>query len=283
MSSKHRDEYLITPAGQRLFCQCWEPAPASPRAVVVVTHGYGEHSVRYRDFALALNRAGFAAQFYDLRGHGRSEGPRGHVDDFDNYLKDLRFFLEHCQREYQGLPVLLFGHSLGGLIVLAYCQGEALAGLRAVAVTSPFFAVALPVPAWKIKLGDIVRRIYPRFAMPTGYGGEVLSHDPQVVAAFDNDPLVVGTVTAGWFHAVRQAQQRYGALAERITLPTLIIHAGDDRLVSMEVSERFAAGLGGEHEFHRAEGAFHEVLNEPDHKERATEQIIAWFEKSLAK
>ena len=280
MSSEHRDGYWHSQDGTKLFWQEWLPFKREQRACVILSHGRGEHSGRYRDFALGLNAAGMCVCCYDCRGHGRSEGePRGHVDNFEQYLEDLRGFVARCRQEYSELPLLLFGHSQGALISLIYVQQEQPRDVCALAVTSPFFDVSMPVPAWKSLLAEILGKLAPRVSMSAGYSGEVLSHDPQIRSAYDSDPLNCHTVSAGWYRAVIEAQRRCLQQPERLVTPTLIIAAGADGLVSTPAIQRFAASLDSPHELHVAAGAFHEVLNEPEHKEDVRARIIAWYER----
>jgi alpha-beta hydrolase superfamily lysophospholipase len=281
MTNEHHEEYYITPGGQRLYCQSWMPA-GQARGMVVLSHGFGEFSSRYQHFAQALNAAGFAAHLYDLRGHGHSEGRRGHIVRFSDYLKDLTAVIERQKQSHPELPLLLYGHSMGGLIVAAYAEESMVGDIKAIALTSPFLGLALKLPGWKLFTARNVNRIWPTFSMPTGFGGEVVSHDPEVVKYYDSDPLFLHKVTVGWFIEVDKAQQYVVAHAHKIQKPLLIIQAGDDKLADPKVSETFSTGVSSaSKEFKLLAGCYHEVINEPEYKLQAMAQIVNFYGQHL--
>lgn len=253
--------------GPRLAYQLSAPESGTPRGAVLVTHGFGEHSGRYGEVVAALLERGLAVATYDLRGHGNSGGPRGHIESFDDYLRDADDLLEQLAGDdgwrAAGRPVL-FGHSLGGLI----STHVALAGqerFRALAMTSPFLALALQVPAIKKLLGRGMSRMFPRFAQPSGLSGAQLTHDREIAERYDADPLGVKKVTARWFTETERAQERAFAAAPELRLPLFCLAAGDDIVASTPATERFFKLAGSQDkELRVLEGLFHEVLNEVD-------------------
>jgi lysophospholipase len=174
----------------------------------------------------------------------------------------------------------LFGHSLGGLITLSYLQNEANKNIHAAAVTSPFLGLSYPIPAWKTTLAKKIKRFAPKMALPTGFDGSILTHDEQIVQAYNSDPQIVSKATAGWFINVQKAQEKCILASGRIKLPVCIIQAGDDKLASPETTSSFADSVNSDKiDFTIYDGCYHEVLNEPDYKEQAFSKIKKWYEK----
>lgn len=261
----------------------WIDGPSGPPAGrVLLIHGYADHSARF-DHVVEIWRAlGLTVARLDLRGHGRSEGPRGHVDRFSDYVGDvtaLLALLESSPEWKGGGPPVLFGHSMGGLIAShsALALGGRVSGL---AMTSPFFAVAKPVPAVQVVLGKLVARLAPRLRQPSGLAGSDVSHDPKVVASYDSDPLGFHHVTVGWFTEISRAQADIMDRAGALTTRCFCIAAGDDRLVSVAATQRFFERLGSkDKELDVRPGLFHEVLNEPDYRDHAGrlgERMLGW-------
>src|SRR5581483_3125752 len=180
--------------GTSLHHSIWQAD--APRAVVALLHGYAEHIARYEHVARALNAAGITVHGCDLRGHGRSAGPRGHIDRFDDYLDDARALVTAARSEK--LPLFVLGHSNGGLIATHHVlrQPEGIAGL---VLSSPFFGLKLAVPAVKVMAARVASRVYPRLALPSGLHGADVSRDPTVQADYDRDPLNNKAATARWF------------------------------------------------------------------------------------
>ncbi len=272
--------------GPRLAYQLAVPERGAPRGAVLLTHGFGEHSARYGEVITALTERELIVASYDLRGHGRSEGPRGHIESFDDYLRDADDLLAHLAGDEgwkaAGKPVL-FGHSLGGLI----STHVALAGqerFRGLAMTSPFFGLALQVPAIKKLLGRGMSRLFPRFAQPSGLSGAQLTHDREIAERYDADPLGVKNVTARWFTETEQAQERALTAAPQLELPLFCLAAGEDIVASTPTTERFFQLAGSrEKELRVLDGLFHEVLNEVDrapHIAVVGDRILAWVSGS---
>lgn len=256
---------------------------AAPRGAVLVTHGYGEHSGRYGEVTAGFVEQRLVVATWDLRGHGRSGGPRGHVQVFDEYLDDADALLAELARDkaWQGAGrPALFGHSLGGLIStnIALRGQERFSGL---ALTSPFFGLALEVPAVKKLLGRGMSRWFPRFSQPAGLGGSQLTHDATIASAYDADPLGVKHVTARWFTEATRAQEIAYARAPELRLPTFCMAAGDDLVASTEATRCFFDRVGSaDKELEVLDGLYHEVLNEVGRApliSRLAERIASWF------
>lgn len=247
--------------GLRLHYRTWEIPRA--RAALVVVPGFSDYGERYRGFAERMAEHGFSTFALDVRGHGTSEGRRGHVSRFSCFLQDLDRF----RREVRGLvdpgcPVFLFGHSMGGLIVLRYLQ-EFDASLHGAIVSSPWLAT-LDVAPWKRSLGRVLARILPALPLPANVDPDHLSHDAAVVQSYRDDPMVHGTITPRLFVEIEAAAARIADERDRVRVPLLMLVAGDDRLVDPEPAIRFAESAGDAVTLKHYSGYFHEVWNEAD-------------------
>lgn len=253
-----------------------------PRGGVLLVHGYAEHAARYDHVVGAWCDQGLAVARLDLRGHGRSGGVRGHVAAFDEYVSDVERWISHLNGvngwTSERAPVL-FGHSMGGLVAthVALRRSGQLSGL---ALTSPFFGLAKPVSGIQLWLARVASRLAPGLRQPSGLKGSDISHDPEIVARYDSDPLGFHHVTARWFTETSRAQTEALQHANRITLPLFCIAAGDDRVVSVDATRRwFDRASSRDKELAVLPGHFHEVLNEPDwreHARRLGERMLGW-------
>jgi alpha-beta hydrolase superfamily lysophospholipase len=256
--------------------------PGVARVAVLLTHGYGEHSERYAEVVQQWTQRGLLVATYDLRGHGRSEGPRGHIEEFRDYVRDAQDLLQELERRPEwkrlGRPIL-FGHSLGGLIAV-HVALAAQRRYRAVALSSPFLGLALAVPRVKKWLGRAASRWLPRLSQPAGLQGSDMTHDAEIAARYDADPLSLKHVTARWFTEVEQAQGDALALAPAFSLPLLVQAAGNDRVVSVEATRRFVeAARSTDKRLRVLDGQFHEILNELGRTRTIgdfAEQMLAW-------
>jgi alpha-beta hydrolase superfamily lysophospholipase len=267
---------LTTADGLRLHLTDWKPE-ATTRAVVCLVHGIGEHVGRYRHVADALNRAGFSLVGMDLRGHGKSEGPRGYIPSFDVLLDDIALQIDFAGRAYAGHPVFLYGHSLGGSLVLYYAirRRPSLAGVVA---TGPQLRLAFQPPAWKTALGRLLLNVYPGFSMPSGLEVAALSHDPQVVRAYVEDPLVHDRVSPRLGIGLIDNGLWLLEHAGEFTLPLLIMHGGDDRITSPEATREFAGKVPGDCTLKIWDGLYHEIHNESQ-KGQVLGFMIDWLGK----
>lgn len=274
MGTVHRELSLYSNDGLQLYAQRWEPE-AGARAEVLIVHGYFDHSNRFRDVARTLADAGIAVTAADLRGHGRSEGPRGFVRHFEDYLDDVQAALQSVPR---GPPRFLLGHSMGGLVTLDFvARRPAARELAGLLVTSPYLGLAIPVPAWKKKLGDVAAEVWPRLGVPSGLDAADLSHDTAVVDAYRRDPLVFQKATAGWFKEITLAQARVMATT-RLELPLLYYYSDSDRIVSPPAAKAFGEAVATPDKTVRLRaGSFHEILNEPAHRGEVLDEMKAWM------
>ena len=249
--------------GLSLYYRGWEAE--SPEAALLVVHGLAEHGGRYADFGRAMALRGVSTYALDLRGHGLSDGRRGHVERFDLYLQDVDRFRRQVQGCISdGLPTFVLGHSMGGLITARYIE-EYETSFRGAILTSPWLATAMPVPRWKVLLAGTLNKLLPALPIDAGVNEEYLSHDPQVVTRYREDPLVHGKITPRLYAESSMAMGLVMSRSERIRVPVLMLLAGDDRMVDTKRSETFAKSLKvADVTVQVLPGYYHEVLNDRD-------------------
>jgi alpha-beta hydrolase superfamily lysophospholipase len=249
--------------GLSLFYRGWEAD--DPMAVLLVVHGLAEHSGRYVEFGRELASCRINSYALDLRGHGLSDGRRGHADRFELLLQDVDRFRREVEGCTEGeLPLFVLGHSMGGLITARYIE-EYESRFRGAIITSPWLATALPVPRWKVLAASFLNRVLPALPINAGIDERFLSHDPIVVARYRDDPLVHGKITPRMFAEVGKAMGLVMQRSERIRIPLLLLLAGDDRLVDTRKSEAFARSLTASDVTIRVlPDYYHEVLNDFD-------------------
>jgi alpha-beta hydrolase superfamily lysophospholipase len=266
--------------GLEMFAQSWEP-DETPRAVVCLVHGLGEHSGRYAHVGKAFVEAGFVLTGFDIRGHGKSGGPRGHTPSYDALMDDIDLFIHLVAGRYPGLPRFLYGHSLGGNFVINFalrCRPE----LVGVIATGPWLKLAFQPASSKVMLGKIMNNILPGFSQSSGLDTRALSHDPEVVNAYENDPLVHDKISARLFLNVFESGLWALDHAAEIPLPLLLMHGGADRITSLEASRQFAASAGDKVTLRIWDGLYHEIHNEPEQGEVFT-VMIDWMNTQLKK
>ncbi len=264
--------------GLNIFYRTW---PAEPeRARLVIAHGLGEHSGRYGNVVERLAPLGVSMWAPDHRGHGQSPGKRGHITAFEQYVLDLKILLDTASQDRPtGSKVFLLGHSMGGLIALCFAERfpEAIDGL---VVSSPALGLVVDVPAVKNVLGRAMSSIWPGLSMSNGLDATRISHDAEVVDAYQKDPLVHDRVTARWFTEFMGAMETINQRASAVQMPTLMQIAGEDALVNAQSSQAFFQHLGAEDKtLHLYDDFFHESYNETSsRKEQALSDLAAWIE-----
>jgi alpha-beta hydrolase superfamily lysophospholipase len=246
--------------GVRLFTQCWQP-DETPRAKLVIVHGFGEHSGRYMSVVNALVPQGFAVDTFDLRGHGRSEGRRGHVSQWQEYVEDTHTLVMQVRAQATDVPLFLMGHSLGGLIVLTYGLRYPL-DTKGIISSSPALAPPGIAPVL-ITISQILSRVWPTFSMGTGLDARGISRIPEVVSTYRNDPQVHDVGTARLGTEMARAQQEVLARAAEWRVPLLMIQGGADRIIPPEIGKTFFDHVAcADKQLLRYADAYHEPHND---------------------
>ncbi len=276
-SVEHASAQFAAADGLLLMRQAWRPQGVAA-AVLAVVHGYGEHGGRYRGLAEDMATRGYALHVYDLRGHGRSGGRRGHLDRFTDYLDDTAVFLGAVREEQPGRPLYLLGHSLGGLIASAYAEDRPTDALAGLILSSPFLRLGTPVPSLRIGTARLLSLAAPALNIGNTLDPAALSHDHEVVRAYGIDPLNHHVATARWAAEVLAAQSAALSAAGRIRLPLLLLYGDADAVADpragRELYERAAAQDKTENCY---EGFYHEIFNETG-REAVFADLAAWLE-----
>lgn len=266
---------LVGVDGLHLAYRSWEAETA--RAALVMVHGMGDHSGRYAEFAGRMAAAGISTFAMDLRGHGLSEGRRGHAPSFDLFLQELDRF----RREVDGLasfraPLFLLGHSMGGLIALRYLEEYATEVAGAV-IVSPWLATAMPVPRWKVTAANALAKLLPALPFRSELKADLLTRDTDIVEAYRVDPLVHGRITPRLFVEASAAMGLVLRRSDRLHAPLLFLLAGDDRIVNSDRTQRFARSLSTpDVTVNVYPGHYHELLHELD-RSRIHRQVADWL------
>ncbi len=265
--------------GVRIVYDVWTPE-IPPRAVVVLSHGLGEYARRYDHVAQRFGADGLVTYALDHRGHGRSDGKRMLVRDISEYTGDFDTLVGIAKREHPGLKCIVLGHSMGGGIVFAYgverpdnydlmvLSGPAVAAQDQVNPLMAFAAKGLGVllPGVPVQELDV----------------DAISRDPEVVAAYKNDPLVYhGKVPFGVGRALLQVGETMPQRAPALHAPLLVVHGSDDRLIPVAGSRRLIGCVGStDVELKVYPGLYHEVFNEPE-RDQVLDDVVSWINKRL--
>ena len=259
----------------KLYCQSWQPS-RDPKAVLLVVHGFAEHSGRYMNIVNHFVPKGYTVYGLDHRGHGRSEGLRGYVEQFSYYLDDLKTFFDMIRSEHGDAKIFIVGHSMGGTIATAY----------AVEHQDEFDGLILSGAGLKMGNGSLrilipLVRVLSLFLPKMGItiiDASTISQDEAVVEAYVNDPLVYwGKIRARLGSELTTAMQKLPHQMLKIALPILIMHGTADRLVDPAGSKILYEKVGSEDKTLKLyDGFYHEIFNEPG-REQVFEDMERWL------
>ncbi|MBN2204017.1 MAG: lysophospholipase [Thermoleophilia bacterium] len=272
---QHAEGRFAGAGGLELYFQSWAP-PQPPRAAVAVVHGVGEHGGRYTNLVGPLVDDGYAVYAYDQRGHGRSPGLRVHIDRWAEYRDDLGAFLRMVAAETARVPLVVYGHSMGSLVVLDYLlqSSDGLAGAIISGVALEPAGVGSPL---LIAVARILSGVRPRRSLKLGIDAAALSRDPQTVAAYRADPLVTSRATMRWGTESLAAVRRIEAGMSRIAVPLLVLHGEADRLNLVSGARALAHALPvGSTTLKVYPDVCHEPHNDLGHEQVAAD-VVAWL------
>ncbi|HEX6350553.1 MAG TPA: alpha/beta hydrolase [Candidatus Dormibacteraeota bacterium] len=249
--------------GTHLFWRAWEVE--SPRATFAVIHGLGEHSGRYDRFANAMAQRRFSTFAVDLRGMGKSEGLRGHVERWSDWVQDAAALVNMVQDHPSAGEVIPVGHSFGGVLLLSAVLREAILTRRFV-LSSPALEPRIRVPGWKLTLGRLTSNLLPRLTMSNEVDPAAVSRDPAVVKAYRTDRLVHDKISSRLFTEWTAACAEVYRRADEIRTPLLLILGAADPLIDPAGGRRLAERIGSATEVTVREYAdrYHEPFNDLD-------------------
>ncbi len=276
---KHFETTWKARDGLDIFAQGWEPTVLNPKAVVCLVHGLGEHSARYAHVAEAFGKEGFILFGADLRGHGRSGGPRGHISSIEDFMRDIDVLLEQARVRYPGLPLFLYGHSLGGIQVLHYGLLRK-PNVKGVIATSSGLHTAIEDQAIKVLMAKVLGVLIPKVAIASGLDSKGISRDEKVVKAYQNDPLVHDKISLGFGKVMIGVTSWTLAHAGEFSLPLLLLHGKADAIAFPSSSTEFAAPLKDRCTLVLWDDAYHELHNEPE-KNEVFKTMTLWMDARL--
>ncbi len=275
---RHTEYFWMSKNGTRLFGQEWSPED-EPKAAIALIHGLGEHSGRYAHVAEVLTTAGYSLTAFDLQGHGKSEGIRGHAPSYDALMDDVSQNLDLAREHFPGVPVFLYGHSLGGNLCLYYCLSKN--GLKGAIATSPMIETATPPPAVKLAIGKMLYNLMPNLTMDSGLDRQGLARDPEVEKIYSADPLVHGKISARLALDMLKSGKLLLEKAPEFSVPMLVMQGSADRIVSPRSTRNFAnATTLSKITYKEWDGYYHELHNEPE-KQQVLKFIVDWLNQEM--
>lgn len=263
---------------RKIFYQIWLPEKEAT-GIIALVHGLGEHSGRYAHVAEFFTSQGFGIIAVDTYGHGQTTGKRGHADFMKAYMEQITHLLELARQTIPNKPVFLYGHSMGGALVLNYVfrYKPAINGLIA---TAPAVRPGFKVPDLLLIIGKIARAIAPSFTQANSLDLDNLSHDREVIEKYKADPLVHNQVSGMVGISLIEWGEWLLQNAKNSTIPILIMHGTKDKLTSYEASKLLASRIQGDVTFKSFENLFHEIHNEFE-KQTVLNDMLAWIKKHI--
>ncbi|MEN7547970.1 lysophospholipase [Rapidithrix thailandica] len=261
--------------------QGWIPED-TPKAILCQVHGFGEHIGRYEHVAAYYTQKGIGMVGFDLRGHGQSGGLRGYVAQYDDLIADISQCLALLHEKFEGVPILLNGHSMGGNLVMNFIMRYQPEFLKGAIITSPWLRLVRPPGMIKRFLADLMNIIYPKYGESAGIDTTVLSSDPQVGEMYLQDPLVHSRMSARLLTEITRGADYVVKFAgkTRFAFPVLMMHGKADQLTSHLATEEVASQLNGQVTLELWEGMRHELHNEVQ-KDAVLDKVYAWISQEI--
>ena len=269
--STHKTDSFINKNGAHIFTRQW--TVENPVAGLLISHGIGEHSGRYEHVAEFFTAKGMSVFALDHQGHGQSEGKRGHINSFVTFAQDLETLRQRAAAELGNKPIVLFGHSMGALIVFEYLLNFP-DNTAAAVLSAPPLAVQVNPAAWQKALLPVMKKLAPSLTLDNGIDAAWLSKDKTVVQAYRDDPLVHSKISVTLYLEMTKSGERCLNAADRISQPTLLLIAGEDKIIDEQaLHQAFEQFTNPQKKKMIFKDDFHEIHNEPD---QATEFEAIW-------
>jgi alpha-beta hydrolase superfamily lysophospholipase len=264
--------------GEILFGQTWSP-DQTPKAVINFVHGIGEHSDRYQDWMPFFVNEGYAVAAIEYRGHGRSFGKRGLINSYEDLMKDIDVLFAESDKLYPGLPVFLYGHSLGGNLVINYTLRRN-PKINALVATSPWLLLSTAPPAWQISAVKWIRSIWPSLIIKTNIKTDQITQNKAITEAYSSDPMVHNRISVELFVSAYENGQWAIDHAKEMPVPFYLTHGAGDPITSPKGSDAFYRNNPDKVKFKIWDGMLHELHNEPIRTEHA-KGIIEWLNQHI--
>ena len=278
MSFSHEDGYLTTFDELKLYYEKW--TVESPKSTIVVVPGFAEHSGRYHHIAEFFSKNGFNVYVLTNRGHGKSEGERAFVNNFDDFIKDLKQFVDFVKNDAKTEKVFLLGHSMGGLIVLRYgiMYPDDLLGVISSGAALKVSANVSPIVK---AMAGVLSTIMPKMKVKGSIDPHFLTHDKEIVAKYINDPYVFKFVTARLGAEMMSKGTDTLKNARKFMIPLLALAGEEDKLVDISGVKEFYEHAGSsDKKLIIYPGMYHEIFNELE-KEKVFNDVIDWLNSHI--
>ncbi|MBT8303539.1 MAG: lysophospholipase [Bacteroidia bacterium] len=260
-----------------LYGQLWQPDYV--KAVVILLHGMGEHASRYEDLVIPkLVENDYAIVTYDNFGHGRTKGKRGHCPSYDALMQGIKSAIDVAENKFPKVPQFLYGHSMGGNLVINYALKEH-PELKGVIATSPFLRLAFKPPKWKINLGKAMLKVWPSLTLPSELEVDAISRIPEEVKKYQEDALVHDKVSPMFTFPIMQRGEWAIKNIDKLTIPMFVLHGTGDRIIDHKASEEFANGSNFIH-LELFENGYHELHHDLC-KEEMIGSIMNWLDSHI--
>ena len=269
------ESYQIhTAGGAQLYCTSWQSID-SPKAVLFIVHGLGEHLGRYEEMANFFIKKQIAVFAFDHRGHGRSEGKKGHAESIDQFVEDVEYALMQCRSLYLEIPIFLFGHSMGGQIVASYLDKVKSKEILGAIISSAWFRIVSPPPSWQIKLIKKLKSILPGFTQSNRLDVKKISSVKAEVDLYVKDQLIHDRLSMALFNSLFQNGLHLIHNAQPSKIPVLVCHGNRDQITATLGSEQYANNLGEKAELKIWPDSFHELHHDYD-KKNVMQYYVNW-------
>jgi len=270
----HREFEWLSKDKKKIYAQSWEP-DQKPSLVLNIIHGLGEHSGRYGRWAELFTEKKIAVLASDLAGHGRSEGRRGHIKSYQVFLDQIDLQLEKSDELFPLSNRILYGHSMGGNLVINYAMSKD-PPISALIAASPWLRLTSEPPAYILLLLAVLKPFFPGLRVKSKIDNAFRSHDPVINQAAKEDPLMYGMISVKLFDQFYK--KGFYALKNvyKINRPFLLMHGSDDRITSHEASIEIVNNTGKLTRLKIWDGLYHELHNEFEYKD-IFDYIISWL------
>lgn len=252
-----------------------------PKAIIIIIHGYGEHSGRYKHWAEKFVKHGYYVLAFDLRGHGLSEIRKGYRLSYYKFLKDLSVVCQKAESIFPEIPKIIYGHCFGGNLVINYLISNT-CNLDGMIVSSPWLQSEFKIPRLKLLFGNLFRNIAPRFLIRMNIRPEDLSRDPEYVHHFMKDTLVCHQIPVRLLFEINAAGIRASKSIYKINLPMLVMHGTADKITSFKASKEFVMNSSSQTTFREWTGHYHDLHSDIDADE-VFNYVTEWLDKIFKK
>lgn len=268
------EKHLII-SNRNIYTRIASPVNQQPTCVIVLVHGIGDHSGRYVDWFNKFEDTGIAWVTADLPGHGKSDGMRGFFNSLQVPFIVIEQLLSMAVIRFPGIPILLYGHSMGGNIAANFVLRRH-PKINGMILTSPWLGLVDNPPKWKLKLARIAAVFFRKMVLKTGITREQLTYDQQALEKFEKDTLIHGKITLGTFLSLYDAMHYVHNHAEHIRTPSLFIHGTNDPITNWQETKKMALKMGRKCKFIPFEGMLHELHFDPN-SDLVAQNIIEWI------